>query len=80
MHPEFISGDYDTHFIPRHQESLLEPEAEEADKMEAIALATAAIIQFTRKDTQNIADPTAAQPKTSAWKLSGRMNNPGSMI
>ncbi len=80
MHPEFISGDYDTHFIPRHQESLLEPEAEEVDKMEAIALATAAIIQFTRKDTQNFADPSAVQPKASAWKLSGRMNNPGSMI
>jgi acetyl-CoA carboxylase biotin carboxylase subunit len=27
MHPEFISGDYDTHFIPKHQESLLKPEA-----------------------------------------------------
>jgi acetyl-CoA carboxylase biotin carboxylase subunit len=80
MHPEFISGDYDTHFIPKHQESLLEPESEEADKMEAIALATAAIIQFTSKNAQSFAAPSADQPKASAWKLSGRMNNPGSMV
>ena len=80
MHPEFISGDYNTHFIPKHQESLVEPEAEEADKMEAVALATAAIIQFTGKNTQTFAAPSAAQTKASAWKLSGRMNNPGSMV
>jgi len=80
MHPEFISGDYDTHFIPKHQESLVEPEAEEADKMEAIALATAAVIQFTGKNTQIAADPSAVQSKASAWKISGRMDTHGSML
>jgi acetyl-CoA carboxylase, biotin carboxylase subunit len=80
MHPEFISGDYDTHFIPKNQETLLEPEAEEADKMEAIALATAAIIHFSSKNILSSATSPAVQSKTSAWKLSGRMNPYGSML
>lgn len=80
MHSEFISGDYDTHFIPRHRESLVEPETEEVDKMETIALATAAIIQFTSKNSQTSASPSTVQTKASAWKLSGRMNTHGSML
>jgi len=80
MHPEFISGDYDTHFIPKHQESLLEPEAGEAGKLEAIALATAAILHFKNSEKQLPADQPAARTKTSAWKLSGRVQNYGSMV
>ncbi len=80
MHPEFISGDYDTHFIPKHQETLLAPEAGEADKLETIALATAAILHFKNSEKQLPACRPGAQSKTSAWKLSGRMHNNGSMV
>ncbi|NIM15263.1 MAG: acetyl-CoA carboxylase biotin carboxylase subunit [Candidatus Aminicenantes bacterium] len=87
MHPEFISGDYDTHFIDRHQESLLEAEPEEV-KIESIALAAAAILRLmgsgeqARQSQTEAAAPGTGQPRVSNWKLSGRihsMQNNGSM-
>jgi acetyl-CoA carboxylase biotin carboxylase subunit len=84
-HPGFISGDYDTHFIDKHQEALLESRAE-AGKTEAIALAAAAILKMMRLDeqTRQSQPETAApgQPGESNWKRFGRMSsmqNPGGM-
>jgi acetyl-CoA carboxylase biotin carboxylase subunit len=72
-HPEFLSGDYDTQFISKHQETLLEPEAG-ADKMETIALAAAAVLQSMQaRKTAAQSQQTANGGKTaSAWKLFAR--------
>jgi acetyl-CoA carboxylase biotin carboxylase subunit len=87
MHPEFISGHYDTQFIDRHRESLLEAEPEEV-KIESIALAAAAILRLmgpgehARQSQPGAAAPGTGRPRVSNWKLSGRVNgmrNHGSM-
>jgi len=80
MHPEFISGDYDTHFIPKNQEVLLEPHAQLADKLETIALAAAAVLHMTNRDKEAFVDKPSGQTPASAWKQSGRMNTYGSMV
>jgi acetyl-CoA carboxylase biotin carboxylase subunit len=76
MHPEFISGDYDTHFIPRHRESLLAGDAE-ASREESIALVTAGILSLMRAKQQSSQAPSGKKPGTSAWKLSGRVKDQG---
>lgn len=76
MHPEFISGDYDTHFIPRHQESLLAGDAESSQE-ESIALVTAGILSLMRAKRQSPQAPSERKPGTSAWKLSGRVKDQG---
>lgn len=70
-HPVFISGDYDTHFIPNLQDQLIKFEE---SREETIALAAAAIINFS-----NSQQPSHLLPKDlykenniSAWKRSGR--------
>jgi acetyl-CoA carboxylase biotin carboxylase subunit len=77
MHPEFISGDYDTHFIPNNKDELLNPEAG-AGNEESIALAVAALLSFMKnKDTEI---PANDRRKVSAWKLAGRAQNYGGRI
>jgi acetyl-CoA carboxylase biotin carboxylase subunit len=75
MHPEFISGDYDTHFIPNHKDELLDPEAG-AGNEESIALAVAALLSFMKsKETAKI--QANDRPAESAWKRSARGQNYG---
>ena len=76
MHPEFISGDYDTGFIGRYQEELLQSEAERV-KTEPVALAVAAILQFTRAHQQAPENGGAEPAKQSAWKIQGRIKGTG---
>lgn len=78
MHPEFISGNYDTHFIPKHQESLLESESESCDE-DSIALVTAGILSFMNNKKRVTQSPTNERRKTSAWKTAGRIRNLGNM-
>jgi acetyl-CoA carboxylase biotin carboxylase subunit len=77
-HPEFISGDYDTGFIPRRQEELLQSEAEKI-RTEPIALAAAAILQFNRANQQAPEPGAADEPEQSAWKLHGRIKATGGL-
>ena len=76
MHPEFISGDYDTHFIPKHQDSLLETEGDNHDE-EAIALVTAGILSFMNNKIQSAQSPANERRSTSRWKLAGRVRAVG---
>ncbi|MCP5106602.1 MAG: acetyl-CoA carboxylase biotin carboxylase subunit [bacterium] len=78
MHPEFISGDYDTHFIPKHQEELLEEENENCDE-ESIALVTAGILSFMRDKEQSKQLQTNDKRSVSTWKLAGRVRAFGNM-
>jgi acetyl-CoA carboxylase, biotin carboxylase subunit len=81
-HPEFESGDYDTHFIPRNGASLLKLDEEE-EKMESTALAVAAVLRFMQSDPASLMQSAAVpvesgNQKTSNWKLSGRIHLYGS--
>lgn len=67
-HPQFISGDYDTHFIDQHQNDLLVT-SDSSD--ESVALAAAAIITYTKK-SENQAQCQKPE-QSSAWKLYDRM-------
>ncbi len=82
-HPGFISGDYDTHFIPTHLSELLEPEPWEV-KMESVALATAAILKMMKSENaipgQQIKQSDQNTPKIPGWKLYGRIYREGSII
>ncbi len=78
MHPEFISGDYDTHFIPKHQDALLETENGNCNE-EAIALVTAGILSFMNNKKQSVQSPANEGQTTSRWKLAGRTRNFGNM-
>lgn len=78
-HPQFISGDYDTQFITKHPELLLESESNTGSE-ESIALATAAILSFMRSKQQSLQIQPNDQAKGSAWKLSGRVRNNGSIF
>jgi acetyl-CoA carboxylase biotin carboxylase subunit len=75
-HPRFISGDYDTQFISRYQDELLQSEAEAVDT-EPIALAAAAILQFMHDHNQSSLPTDRKTAKPSAWKLSARLNSLG---
>jgi acetyl-CoA carboxylase biotin carboxylase subunit len=69
-HPQFVSGDYDTHFIPQNQDQLI---TFEESREESIALAAAAILDFNSRSQPSFPrqeDRTGSQ--ISAWKLSGR--------
>jgi len=67
-HPDFMAGNYDTHFIPDNQEELLE---REESHEESIALTAAAVLAYMR-DQKNSRTATGDKPDVSAWKLSGR--------
>ena len=78
MHPEFISGNYDTHFIPRHQDSLLESETEKCDE-DSIALVTAGILSFLNNKKRVTQSPNNERRKISNWKIAGRIRNLGNV-
>jgi len=68
MHPAFAKGEYDTHFIPLYQASLLEPE-EDVDKLESIAMAASAVLRLM----QSTLSPSVDECETiSRWKMFGR--------
>jgi acetyl-CoA carboxylase biotin carboxylase subunit len=73
-HPNFAAGDYDTHFIPTHQEQLLETETEH---YESIALAAAVILNFMRGEQQSAARKNESVGAESAWKIAGRKRSMG---
>jgi acetyl-CoA carboxylase biotin carboxylase subunit len=79
MHPQFISGDYDTQFIEKHPGLLRESESVTGSE-ESIALATAAILSFMRSKQQSFQIQSNDQPRVSAWKLSGRVRNNGGIL
>jgi len=66
-HPDFARGEYDTHFIPRHQEELLRPEGDGPD---VPTLAAAAVLAWL-EDNKRAAAPSAPQEGVSAWKRAG---------
>lgn len=69
MHEDFQSGDYDTLFIPRHQDELERPES---TQQETVALATAAVLSFIQSEHAAMGNrPERAGP--SPWKISGRV-------
>lgn len=73
-HRQFVSGDYDTHFISKYQEEL---GTGEAGQYESVALVAAAILSFVRSE-QQAADQSGQQAENiSAWKLSGRKRSMG---
>lgn len=73
-HPNFVAGDYDTHFIPTHQEQLIETETEH---YESIALAAAVILNFVRGEQQSTAEKNESVGAASAWKIAGRKRSMG---
>ncbi|MCP5050964.1 MAG: acetyl-CoA carboxylase biotin carboxylase subunit [bacterium] len=77
-HPQFISGDYDTQFISKYQEELLETEPETIET-ESIALAAAGILQLMRSQKRAAENGNNGKADTSAWKLSGRVKPYGSL-
>jgi acetyl-CoA carboxylase biotin carboxylase subunit len=69
-HPQFISGDYDTHFIPQNQDQLI---SFEESREESIALAAAAILDFiSRRQPSLPRQEGRTGTQISAWKLFGR--------
>lgn len=80
QHPGFISGNYNTHFILQHQDSLLEKKKQKSDQTESIALVAAAVLNMLNNENQFSADPAPPQPKMSNWKILSRMNQSGSMV
>jgi acetyl-CoA carboxylase biotin carboxylase subunit len=73
-HPQFASGDYDTHFIANYQDQLGDPGT---GPNESIALIAAAILSFMRSEQQTSGWLQERQENTSAWKLSGRKRSMG---
>ncbi|MCK4761054.1 MAG: acetyl-CoA carboxylase biotin carboxylase subunit, partial [Candidatus Aminicenantes bacterium] len=73
-HPQFLSGDYDTHFIEKYRDDLARFETNDYD---SIALAAAAILNFVRSEQGAECQPEGQTQKTSAWKLSGRLRRMG---
>jgi acetyl-CoA carboxylase biotin carboxylase subunit len=72
-HPDFAKGEYDTHFIPRHQEELLRPEGDGPD---VPTLAAAAVLAWLADNKRAAAQP-APQESASAWQRSGRPGGGG---
>jgi len=67
-HPDFVKGEYDTHFIARHQDALLRPEGDGPD---VPTLAAAAVLAWL-EDEKRAAAPPTPQAGMSAWKRAGR--------
>jgi len=68
LHPRFLSGVYNTHFI-----ADLEKEADPEDPAEEIAALIAAGIKSGR-DAQ-VGAPPSGMRKGSNWKIQGRLEN-----
>jgi acetyl-CoA carboxylase biotin carboxylase subunit len=67
-HPEFQSGDYDTHFILKHRDALLEA-CGEGPEIEALA---AAAVLAWQADQTGPAIAFTAKMAASSWKMAGR--------
>jgi pyruvate carboxylase len=67
-HPEFQAGAYDTHFILKHRDALLEAGAGGSDTE---ALAAAAVLAW-QADQTGPAISFTAKMATSPWKMAGR--------
>jgi acetyl-CoA carboxylase biotin carboxylase subunit len=72
-HPDFVRGEYDTHFIPRNLEELLRPQGDDPD---IPTLAAAAVLAWL-EDEKRAAAPPAPQEGVSAWKRAGRPGGEG---
>jgi len=72
-HPDFMSGNYDTHFIPDNQDELM---TREESHEEGIALTAAAVLAWM-KDQKTNGTISEGPPSVSPWKLSGR---PGGVL
>jgi acetyl/propionyl-CoA carboxylase alpha subunit len=68
LHPKFLAGQYNTHFI-----SELEKEQDKEDPAEGIAALIAAGIK-SHRDAQAEVKPSG-QAEVSNWKIQGRMQN-----
>jgi pyruvate carboxylase len=68
LHPRFLSGVYNTHFIAE-----LEKEADRGDPAEEIAALIAAAIKSGR-DAQ-VGAPPSGLSKESHWKIQGRLES-----
>ncbi len=73
-HPQFLSGDYDTHFIPRYQDELL---GSKKKGEEVIALAAAGILKLTRSEQETSVNLKDKPLQDSAWKIFGRTRSMG---
>ena len=71
LHPQFQSGNYDTHFINNYQQEF---DTSGTDRQESVALAAAALVTFTRtmEQKQNNGEPAKT---SSAWKERGWKRN-----
>jgi acetyl-CoA carboxylase biotin carboxylase subunit len=71
-HPDFVRGEYDTHFIPRHQDELLRAGGDGPDVPTLAAAAIMAWIEDEKKAA--LASPSSPM---SDWKRSGRPGGGG---
>ncbi len=69
LHPKFVAGQYNTHFIPE-----LEKEQDQENPAEALAALIAAGIR-TYQDARGEADLSSGKVKESPWKTQGRIQN-----
>ncbi|MCP4156819.1 MAG: acetyl-CoA carboxylase biotin carboxylase subunit [bacterium] len=80
-HPTVISGDYDTQFIDKHHDALMESEKEH-DHEEIAALVSAGLITYLndlRHSTHSNENPGDSNSPSipSAWKLYSRLQDKG---
>ena len=69
-HPDFVSGDLDTHFIERRLDDKTQRTQGKAEDSNDTALVAAALISHARRDGGNPA--SADSKKQSAWLRAGR--------
>ena len=69
-HPEFVSGDYDTGFLPRNHEALLGKSDSSLEALSALASVVHAAARDERARRAHASPSPAAG--TSAWRLYGR--------
>jgi acetyl-CoA carboxylase biotin carboxylase subunit len=73
-HPEFIAGQYDTGFIDRHRDTLLEGSSVHADDRERLAAAIAVATYRTEKAKTTNGKPGAKKAGLSPWVATHRAN------
>jgi acetyl-CoA carboxylase, biotin carboxylase subunit len=69
-HPDFVSGDYDTSFLPKNHAALTAP----ADGALAEAALLASVVHARARDVRRLRTlaPAEARPTLSPWRLQGR--------
>ncbi len=71
-HPEFVSGEYDTGFVPRNAAALAgEPDRELGE----VAMLAGAVRAFSREQRRTAATSNVAAKSESPWKQFGRMKS-----